>query len=104
MKLRRIGAISLAKICGILYGAIGLIIGLMVSFAVILGVVVGSRLENSIEPLAGTFIGLAAIFLFPIFYGIIGFITGLFSAGIYNLATRFVGGLELEFEELSASP
>jgi hypothetical protein len=48
----------------------------------------------------GFFIGLgvAAIVVLPIFYGVFGFIIGMIWAAIYNLITGVVGGLELEFE------
>lgn len=36
------------------------------------------------------------IFLFPVFYGLIGFIVGGCSALFYNFISKFVGGLELE--------
>jgi hypothetical protein len=41
----------------------------------------------------------AAIALFaPVIYGVMGFVLGVVSAAIYNLAARFVGGLEVEVE------
>jgi len=41
-------------------------------------------------------VGLFAVVLCPILYGIIGGIGLLISAYLYNLASRWVGGLELE--------
>jgi hypothetical protein len=42
-----------------------------------------------------TGIGLAA----PIFYGLIGFLGGLFTAFVYNLAARAIGGVEFEIQD-----
>lgn len=34
----------------------------------------------------------------PILYAVLGFIGGVISAAVYNLATKWVGGIELEVE------
>ncbi len=97
MVLRRIGVLSLAKIMGIIYAAIGLIIGFIVSFVALIGSVVGSRLTDSPEPFVGLFLGVGAIIIFPIMYGLLGFIGGVIVSAVYNLVARLIGGLELEF-------
>jgi hypothetical protein len=40
-------------------------------------------------------IGLAI--LFPVIYGVMGFIAGMISALLYNLMAKWVGGVEMEF-------
>lgn len=104
MVLKRIGVLSLAKIMGVLYAAIGLIVGFFVSFAAVIGSVIGSSLEGTTEPLVGLFLGVGAIFFFPILYGVLGFIGGAITSAIYNFVSKFTGGLELEFEGESAAP
>lgn len=104
MVLKRIGVLSLAKIMGVLYAAIGLIVGFFVSFAAVIGSMIGSSLEGTTEPLVGLFLGIGAIFFFPILYGVLGFIGGIITAAIYNFVVRFTGGLELEFEGEGAVP
>ncbi len=47
-------------------------------------------------PLGGAFVGLFAVILCPILYGIFGGIVAAISALIYNLASGWVGGLEVE--------
>jgi hypothetical protein len=42
--------------------------------------------------------GLAAVVLLPILYGVFGFIGGVISAFFFNLAAKYVGGLELEVQ------
>jgi hypothetical protein len=40
--------------------------------------------------------GIGAIIVFPILYGLLGFLFGLLSAAIYNLAARIIGGVTIE--------
>ncbi len=44
----------------------------------------------------GRFIGLFAVIICPIVYGIIGGVAAVIGALIYNLAAGWVGGLELD--------
>ena len=69
MQIRRIGALSLAKVLAVIYAVFGLIFGLIFSLIAL-----------------------------PIFYGLIGFIGGLITAWLYNAAARIIGGIELELE------
>ena len=45
--------------------------------------------------------GIAAVIVMPIIYGVLGFIGGIISAAMYNLIAGFVGGIEMEFERLT---
>jgi hypothetical protein len=46
--------------------------------------------------------GIGAVILLPVFYGVLGFISGLIGAAIYNVVARVTGGLEMEFEATDA--
>lgn len=104
MVLKKVGALSLAKICGIMYAIIGLIIGFFVSAIALMGTMIGSAFNESVFPFFGIFFGIGAIIIFPIMYAIIGFVGGLICAAIYNLVARWIGGVELEFEENKPAP
>jgi hypothetical protein len=43
--------------------------------------------------------GVGAVIALPIIYGLIGFLSGLLMAGLYNLVTGLIGGLEIELEQ-----
>jgi hypothetical protein len=48
---------------------------------------------------AGVFLGVGAIILFPLLYGLMGFVVGVISGWIYNLAAKIFGGVEIELED-----
>ncbi len=98
MILKRIGALSCAKVSAILYGFIGLIIGFFVSLFSLFISAVGSTFSESSGSWFGAFIGVGSIIFFPIFYAALGFIGGLIMAGLYNLVARMVGVIELDLE------
>ena len=103
MIVKSVGLFSLAKILGIIYAFFGFIAGLFFSFFALIGALVGSNFADSPEPLVGIFFGVGSVILFPILYGVLGFIGGIITAGIYNLTARWVGGLEIELEEKPAT-
>ena len=74
------------------------------SLNVIAGVLLGAvvtvvSLVNPPEP-GSNEVGAWAVLVFPVLNGILGVAAGFFLAGIYNLLTRFFGGIELEFEPI----
>jgi len=102
MLIKRVGPVSLGKILGIIYAFFGFVAGLFFSFFVLMGSILGSAIEDSPEPLVGMIFGVGAVFAFPIFYGLLGFLGGIITAGIYNFVSRWVGGIDVEFEEKPA--
>ena len=46
----------------------------------------------------GAGLGMGAIVAFPIFYGLIGVVSGLVTAGLYNLVAGMTGGLEIDVQ------
>lgn len=96
--VRSLGVLSLAKIMGILYAALGFIAGCIFALISLLGGAIGSAAADSPEPFLGVIFGVGAIIFLPIMYGLLGFIGGLIMSGLYNLVAGWVGGLEVELE------
>jgi hypothetical protein len=99
MVLKEVGVGSVAKLMGVLYAAIGVVLGLIVACISLLGGmagVAGSEAANAM-PFAGAF-GLAAVVGLPVLYGLLGAIGGAIGAALFNLAARLVGGIELRLE------
>lgn len=95
MIVKRIGPLSFARLSGLLYGVIGLLIGGIFSLVAIAG-----GLASDSPELAGfgPVIGVAAVIVFPVLYGGLGFLTSLIMAGLYNLAAGIAGGVELDVQ------
>lgn len=95
MIIKRIGPVSFAKITGLLYAVIGLLIGGIFSLVAMAG-----GLASDSPELAGfgPVIGVAAVIVFPVLYGGLGFVTTLVAAWLYNFAAGIVGGVELDVQ------
>ena len=95
MVIRRVVALSVAKVAGVLYALIGLVAGAFISLAAIAGAL-GAGDTNA--PLFGALMGAGAIIVIPIVYGCLGFIGTLVMAALYNLVAGAVGGIEIDVE------
>jgi len=104
--ITRIGVLSLAKLQAVICAVIGLIIGViygvMMLFVGGMMALVGSRTGESGAALGGLGLGLVGgivmIVVIVVFYTIIGFIAGSISALVYNGASKFMVGLEIEIQ------
>ncbi|MFH1916892.1 MAG: hypothetical protein ABIJ21_06550 [Nanoarchaeota archaeon] len=94
-KLTRIGPVSYGKIMMPGMALFGLIYGLIMAIVVNFGGGTGTEVTG-FEPLASLSWGL--IIVFPILYGIIGFLMGVCTAAVYNLLASWVGGIVVKIE------
>ncbi len=103
MVLTRVGVLSCGKVMGVMYGAMGLIGGFIMSVVSLLSAAFGSAASNQWEALLGMFFGIGAIVFLPVFYGAMGFVGGLISALFYNWIAGLIGGIEVEFGQRATS-
>jgi hypothetical protein len=97
--VRGIRILSLGKIAGIVYACLGLIVGMLVAMISVLGGFASLANDSGAAAgLIGMFLGVGAVFVFPILYGVLGAVMGMIVGAIYNVAARLVGGLELEID------
>jgi hypothetical protein len=96
MIVRRVGPLSFAKLMGALYVLVGLCFGAIVSLISVVG---GALIPNDeATGVIGALFGVAAILALPIFYGLLGFLTALIGAALYNVVASVVGGVEIEMQ------
>ena len=97
MVIKRVNPVSAAKIGGVLYGLLGLVIGACVSvFALLFSGAMAAMSDQPNGSMFGMLFGAGAVVIMPIFYGVIGFVMTLISAALYNIASKIIGGVEIE--------
>ncbi len=93
--IKSIDIISWAKIHALFGIVFGLIYGIL--FAIL-----GSAIGATFEMPGATTLGLSAIIVFPIIFGIMAFICGAIMAFFYNIFAGKIGGIEIELAEKKA--
>jgi len=96
--VKHIGPGSAFKLGLVVYAFLGLIIGVCVAlFSMVAGSLSSLAGGQALGSRAFGFgMGVGAIIIFPVLYGIIGGIAGAVGAAIYNLAAGWIGGLEVD--------
>lgn len=87
VKIKKIGVLSLANLLAVGYVFLGFLMGLLFTLLSFLGVG-GSGVT-------GLLFGSFAVIIFPIVYGILGWVSGVITAVLYNITAKITGGLEL---------
>lgn len=85
--LNRIGPRSAAKVVAVLYAIFGLIMGAFFSIAALFRPDAGG---------VGAMWGVAAVVIFPVLYGVLGFLVTLLTTWLYNVVAGALGGIELD--------
>jgi hypothetical protein len=95
--LKRIAPLQFGKVAGIVYGLISLI---FVPFFFIFAVIGSFTPHTASNPSPLIMIGMSLVMaiIFPIIYGVMGFVFGALSAWAYNLIANWVGGIEVDVE------
>lgn len=95
MVIKHVAPVSLAKVAGMLYAIIGLVIGACVSLMALIG---GFGSNSSSGAGIAALFGVGSIVLFPILYGVFGFLAMFVMAWLYNLAAGWVGGVQVDLQ------
>jgi len=103
VRINRLDVMSVAKLTAVSSALAGLFLGifqavLLSTISSSFGSFVGLRGFGGF----GGLVGFSAIILSPIIYAIVGFISGAISAALYNLMAKWVGGIQIEMEELNS--
>ena len=96
--VRRVGPGSAFKIGLVLYGIIGLLLGIVMACVSMVAGSLGSLGQSAVPGarVLGLGMGFGAIIVFPLLYGVIGGVFAAIGAAIYNLVAGWVGGLEID--------
>ncbi len=91
--IKKIGVLSFAKFYAATMAIVGVFLGLMVLF---FSLFAG---QNQDLRFFGNILDYFAIIIFPVSYGIFGFIIGAITAFFYNLVAKFGCGVEIEIKK-----
>jgi len=91
--LTRIDVFSVAKVAGVVYAALGVVVGVVIALAAL-----APKAAALPFPLLRGGVAFLAVVGAPVLYGLIGFVAGAVMAAIYNLAARLTGGISFLME------
>lgn len=86
LKITKVNVLKVAFFMGTIYGILSAIIFLIVGLF-------GIAIQG--EP-----VGLLLAILMPIIYAIMGFVGGLIMGFMYNIVSKWIGGIEVEVDEI----
>jgi hypothetical protein len=98
MIVRRIGPWSVGRVYGAMLAAMGLIFGGCFALLSLVGVGLASHNDPNIPGWLATALGLGAVIVLPVFYGVMGLVMGALMAALYNLFAGMVGGVDLDVQ------
>ena len=99
MTVKRFGVFSVGKISGILYAVMGLFFGVLWASIAFFDPFAYGPLGLPIIDLlvfSEVLFWLVGIISIAVIYGIIGFLSGLIGAALYNVFARWIGGIKVE--------
>lgn len=104
-RLKSVDPLQAGKMLGVLYAAMGLIFIPFILLFSLVGALVpelqgGGNSDVSIGMGVAVGIGLGMAVLMPALYGVMGFVSGIVSALVYNLVAKWIGGIQFELEDV----
>ncbi len=105
--LSRVDPLSLMKVSGIIYGCMGLLIGVIFAICFSIGAMLGTMSGQQDFPITGVMgvvFGLLAVICLPIFYAVLGALIAGLMAVLYNFVARRFGGVMYEVREVTEPP
>ena len=92
-KLKRIGVLSFARFLAVVMAFAGLIAGVLYA-------VIGATYDALTGAVGhGTALAFLAIIGMPIMFATFGFAVGVIGTFLYNLAAKWIGEIEMDFEQ-----
>ena len=92
-RLKRLGVLFSAKLQAVVMAVVGLIAGVLYAFGGFFYELFTGTLNS------GTALAFFALIGMPMSFAVFGFLAGAIGAVLYNFVVRWIGGIELDFEE-----
>lgn len=97
-RIKKFSPLQLGKILAVVYGLLSLLAAPFIVLFAVMGAFAGAQQSGAPGALAGLGAGIGMAVMIPIVYTAFGFIGGVLGAFVYNLAAKWVGGIEVELE------
>ncbi|MGI9102901.1 MAG: hypothetical protein ACR2IF_10710 [Terriglobales bacterium] len=98
-RIKSFGVLSVAKISGLCYAAMGLCFVPFFLLFFAIGSLAAKQQPNA-QPFP-VFFGVGFAIAAPFIYGLMGFVMGALGAFVYNLIAGWIGGIEMELQIVS---
>lgn len=99
-ELKRVDPLRTANVAALVYGVLMCAFAVMFLPIFLLPGLLGASGQSGLETV---FLGFMVV-LYPVLGAVMGWITGLLGAAVYNLVVRWIGGVILEFEAVPPGP
>jgi len=86
LKIKKVNVLKMGFIMAVVYGILSVVIFLIIG-------VFGLAIQ-------GQSLGLLLMVFMPVIYAIVGFIGGIIMGALYNIVSKWLGGIEVEVEEI----
>ncbi|MGZ4812521.1 MAG: hypothetical protein ACXVZI_07100 [Terriglobales bacterium] len=94
-QIKSLGVMSVAKVAGLCYGAMGLCFA---PIFLLISTVASVAARHAGTPGFPPFFGVVFAVCAPFLYGAMGFVMGALGALVYNLIAGWIGGIELDLQ------
>ena len=94
--IQKLGILSVAYFLCIFYAIMGLFNGIVMALQVSSSTLSASMDPTILEPLSG--LGWWLVLIFPIVFALIGFFAGIIVSLLYNLISKYTGGIRVKLE------
>jgi hypothetical protein len=91
-ELKSVAVVQTGKILGILYGLMGGLMGVLMIPFMLIGAIAEPK----------SIIAMLPMFFMLMFYPVMGFVGGIIMAALYNLVSKWVGGLRFTVADVQA--
>jgi hypothetical protein len=91
MQIKSFGVLQTSKLIAVLYLMVFAVIGIPVGLIAI-----------TVSPTRWGALGLALVLLIPVIYGLLGFVFTAIACALYNVAAKWVGGIEIDMGPVTA--
>lgn len=97
MELKKIGIWSTGKILAVISFIFGILLAILL--LILQKVAVGTQLAGVADLSSLTQITTSALLVLPFYYALIGFLSGVVFAFLYNIISGWIGGIKIEVSE-----